>query len=290
MTDVRIAAVMAAYNRRALTLECLGSLEAQRPPGAELDVFVLDDASTDGTGDAIRAKFPDVTVLTGDGQQYWNGGMRHAFGAAIAQDYDCYLWMNDDTTLDAGAVQLLLATERELYAQGIHPAIVAGSTRHPETTALTYGGHRRTSSWRPLHWELVEPGDRPRRVDTMNGNTTLIPREVVRRVGNIDPGYIQQMGDFDYGLRAGEAGCTVWIAPGTIGTCASHPDRQTDDKPFVQELRRKWSVKEQPFRPWAQFNRRWAGPLWPVSFAFPYVRHGVELVVERVAARVPNSR
>src|SRR6266498_2334611 len=93
----RVAAVMAAYNRRELTLACLRSLRAQRAPGVTLDAFVLDDASTDGTGQAIAEEFPEAALLRGTGRLYWNGGMRTAFGAAIAGDYDYYLWMNDDT-------------------------------------------------------------------------------------------------------------------------------------------------------------------------------------------------
>jgi hypothetical protein len=45
----RVAAVMAAYNRKKLTLACLRSLRAHQVPGVTLDVFVLDDASSDGT-------------------------------------------------------------------------------------------------------------------------------------------------------------------------------------------------------------------------------------------------
>ena len=70
----RVAAVMAAYIRRDLTLACLRSLRAQRVPGVAQDVFVLEDASSDGTSEAIADQFPEVTVLHGDGQLYWNGG------------------------------------------------------------------------------------------------------------------------------------------------------------------------------------------------------------------------
>lgn len=285
MRGVRIAAVMAAYNRKLLTLECLGALESQKPPGVHLDVYVLDDASTDGTAAAIREQFPDVTLLHGDGQQYWNGGMRLALGAAMANGYDYYLWMNDDTALDEGALRRLLDVEEQLRQRGEHTAIVVGTTRDPDTGEATYGGRVRPSKWRPLLWELVEPGDEPRQVETMNGNTVLIPRSVVRLIGNIDPNYRQQMGDHDYGLRARAAGCTVWVAPGTIGTCASHPLRPTDQQPFMQEWSRSWSVKEQPFRPWAVFSRRWAGPLWPVYWASPYLRRGVRLARERMRLR-----
>ena len=67
MAGLRIAAVLAVHNRRDLTLACLRSLRAQQVPGVALDVFVLDDASSDGTSEAIAEQFPEVTVLHGDG-------------------------------------------------------------------------------------------------------------------------------------------------------------------------------------------------------------------------------
>jgi GT2 family glycosyltransferase len=282
---MRLAAVMAAYNRKDLTLACLGSLRAQRVPGSTLDTFVLDDASSDGTSEAIAEQFPEVTVLQGTGELYWNGGMRCAFAAAMAGDYDYYLWMNDDTTLDDHALGLLLQVERRLRERVEDPVIIAGSTRHPDTGELTYGGLVRPYRWRRLRWELVEPGDEPRPCETMNGNVVLVPRAVVRRVGNIDPAFVQQMGDYDYGLRARAAGCSVWIAPGTIGTCASHRERSPWQQPLLKELRRLWSVKELSPRPWMVFARRWGGALWPVYWFSPYFRRGGRLLVGRVKFR-----
>jgi GT2 family glycosyltransferase len=281
----RVAAVMAAYNRKDLTLACLRSLRAQRVPGSTLDTFVLDDASSDGTSEAIAEQFPEVTVLQGTGELYWNGGMRRAFSAAMTGDYDYYLWMNDDTTLDDHALALLLQVEHRLREQGEDPVIVAGSTRHPDTGELTYGGLVRPYRWRRLRWELVEPGDEPRPCETMNGNVVLVPRAVVRRVGNIDPAFVQQMGDYDYGLRARAAGCSVWIAPGTIGTCASHPRRRPEEQPLLGELRRLWSLKELSPRPWMVFARRWAGGLWPMYWLSPYMRRGARMLVGRLKSR-----
>jgi GT2 family glycosyltransferase len=253
-----------------------------------LDLFVLDDASSDGTGEQIAEQFPEATLLHGNGRLYWNGGMRRAFAAAIAGDYDYYLWMNDDTRLDDGALAVLLDTERRLRAGGEEAVIVAGSTRHPETGELTYGGVVQPYRWRPLKSVLVEPGDEPRPCHTMNGNATLISRAVVSRVGNIDPAFVQQMGDFDYGLRARAAGCSVWIAPGTVGTCASHPRRRPGEQPLGDDLRRLWSLKELSPGPWAVYSRRWAGRLWPVYWLSPYVRRGVRLALERTPLGRPR--
>jgi GT2 family glycosyltransferase len=277
----RVGVVMAAYNRRELTLACLRSLRAQQVPGVAQDVFVLDDASSDGTSEAIAEQFPEVTVLHGDGKLYWSGGMRRAFAAAIAGDYDYYLWMNDDTSLDDGGVAVLLDTARQLRERGDDAVIVAGSTRHPDTGELTYGGVVHPYRWRPLRSELVEPSDTPRPCDTMNGNATLIARAVVQRVGNIDGAFVQQMGDFDYGLRARVAGCSVWIAPGTVGTCAPHPDLRTYQQSSVEPLRRLWSQKRLPPGPWAVYTRRWAGRLWPMFWLSPYVRVGIRRILRR---------
>jgi GT2 family glycosyltransferase len=285
MGMTRLAAVMAAYNRRDLTLACLRSLKAQQVPGVTLDAFVLDDASSDGTSEAIAEQFPWVTVLRGNGQLYWSGGMRRAFGAAIERDYDLYLWMNDDTRLDDGALAVLLDTARLLRDRGEEAVIVTGSTRHPDTGELTYGGWVRPYRWRPLRSERVEPGDEPRPCDMMNGNVTLISRAVVERVGNIDPAFVQQIGDFDYGLRARAAGCSIWVTPGTVGTCASHPRRRPGERPLLEELRQLWSIKQLSPRPWAVYARRWGGWLWPVYWLSPYLRRGYRLTLEHTPLR-----
>ena len=65
-----------AVRKVDLTLACLRSLKAQRAPGVILDLFVLDDASSDGTSEQIAEQFPEATLLHGNGQLYWNGGMR----------------------------------------------------------------------------------------------------------------------------------------------------------------------------------------------------------------------
>jgi GT2 family glycosyltransferase len=280
----RVAALMAAYNRRELTLRCLRSLRAQRVPGVTVDVFALDDGSRDGTSEAIAEQFPEVTVLHGDGELYWSGGMRQAFAAAIAGDYDHYLWLNDDVYLDDGALVVLLDTAAQLRQRG-EVVIVVGSTRDPQTGQLTYGGVIHPHRWRPLRSELVEPGDAPRPCDTMNGQVVLIPRAVVQRIGNIDPAFVQLMGDFDYGLRARAAGCSIWVAPGTVASCAPHPEHRTDQQPVVAEWRRLWSDTELVPGPWAVYSRRWAGRLWLLYWLSPYVRRGSRILLERAPRR-----
>ena len=283
----RIAAILTAFNRKPLTLSCLEALQRQRTPGVRITPYIVDDGSTDGTGAAIAHSHPGAVLLSGDGTLFWNGGMRWAFARAMSDGFDFYLWMNDDTTLDDDAIERLLRTYEDV-ASPETGAIIVGATREPGSDRLSYGGVGRPGPRRRLHFEHVPVADVPQRVQTMNGNCVLIPAAVARKVGNIDPRYLQKLGDFDYGLRAAGAGVELWMAPGTIGGCASHPLRK-EEGPLVAEIRRLWSTKELPPKPWLTFARRWGGPLWPVYFVSPYVRRTVSVVWRKLGSRAGKA-
>lgn len=277
--STRIAAVLTCFNRRQKTLDCLASLQRQSGHDAVITPYVVDDGSTDGTGDAVRAEHPEAVVLDGDGQLYWGGGMRMALQRAFADDHDRYLWLNDDIQLDDGAVATLLTTASTLRERGEPAAIVVGSMRDPDTGVVTYGGRHRPSRIRRSRFAVLQPHpSAPTPSETMNGNLVLVPRAVVERIGNVDPGFRQQWGDQDYGLRARAAGCTVWVAPGTLGTCARNPAPVYGRGSVIEELRGLGAVKALPPRDWARFNRRWAGPAWPVFWASPYVHRSLRVL------------
>ncbi len=271
MTEPRVVALLTCHNRREQTLACLRGLRSQASAAAGLDVVVLDAGSTDGTPEAIAEQFAEVILINGSEDLYWNGGMRLAFARALTEDYDHYLWVNDDTHLDDGALEVLLDTQHVLAKRGLQPAITVGSIRDPRTGELTYGGVSRPDPMRPLRFSLVAPGDEPQACETMNGNCVLVPREVVERIGNLDPAYTHGIGDYDYGLRAQQVGCGVWIAPGTVGTCPRNPAHAWRGSPR-QQIRGMRSPKGLPPKEWMTFARRWGGPAWPIYAASPYVR------------------
>lgn len=267
----QIAALLTVFNRRDQTLEALRRLFANTIPGVQLTVTLLDDGSTDGTAQAVTAEFPGVEVVRGDGSHFWNGGMRAAWQVAAGRNPDFYLWLNDDTLLDPGAVERLLRTSA-FFADR---AIVVGSTRDAVTGEPTYGGVRRGSTRRPLRFQTVVPGLVPQRADTMNGNCVLVPRSVVSRVGILSAAFTHGMGDFDYGLRAKQRGVEVWVAPGFVGTCTRNQVEGTwQDASLPRWVR--WSkvrsVKALPPREWATFTSRHGGPLWWLTFMAPYAR------------------
>jgi GT2 family glycosyltransferase/glycosyltransferase involved in cell wall biosynthesis len=270
-----ISALLTCHNRREHTLACLESLRANAIPGITVDVHLVDDASNDGTAEAVAAAYPDVEITVGTGDLFWGGGMRLAFTRAAPARPDYLLWLNDDVVLDHDALERLLATYATLCAARQPLSVVVGSTRDPETGATTYGGVRRTSRLRRMAFALVTPTDTPQPCDTMNGNVVLIPRSVYSVMGNIDEKFIHAGGDTDYGLRARSAGCQVFLAPGHVGTCSVNPRAGTfrDETLSRRErLRQVASPKGLPVAEWAALSRRHGGPLWPALVLSPYVR------------------
>lgn len=85
---MRIAALLTCFNRKEKTLQCLKSL-FQVLPGCI--VFLVDDASTDGTSDAVKQLFPEVHIIRGDGNLFWSRGMFTAWKEAVKGNYNYLL-------------------------------------------------------------------------------------------------------------------------------------------------------------------------------------------------------
>jgi len=213
-----IAIIMACHNRKNLTIKCLDILYKQNGININfnIDVFLLDDASADGTSEEIRAQFPDVIVLDGDGSLFWNRGMHTAWKAAVEfeKKFDCYLWLNDDTFLFEDGIELMLKTAEMTSFN----SIICGSICSPtDNTKLTYGGCSIISSKSIPNI----PSGKYEIADTINGNCVLIPHEVYLKVGNLDWTYRHAIGDNEYSLRAKRKQILSYSTGHFVGACTN---------------------------------------------------------------------
>lgn len=287
---MRLAALLTCHNRRDKTLDCLRALfTCPLSPEVELAVYLVDDGSRDGTGAAVRAEFPAVRVIDGDGSLFWNGGMRRAFAAAIADAHDAYLWLNDDTVLYPTALQTLLNSSRSLgQKHGGRQDIIVGATCDPESGELTYGGLTSHSRWSPHRYVHLPVSDRVQACKTLNGNCVLIPAAVVQAIGNIDEAFVHAIGDWDYGFRARAAGFGIWMVPGFVGSCSQNPPSvipRAEAANVRAQLRRTCGPKRVPPRAWRTFVQRHYGVLWPAYFLRPYA----STVLRALAAKLGRA-
>ena len=233
--SVSIAVVMTVHDRKAKTIECLQRLFDQVGKGFDIAVFLTDDGSTDGTTSAVKGLFPRVTVIPGDGTLFWAGGMRLAFGRAMHESFDYYLWINDDTFLVSEAISTLLSTAREVAENGCGEPIVIGTVSSSSAPVATHGGIRK---WIRLNSTIVVPSAEIQFCETMFGNCVLIPHDVALAVGNIDEAFQHSIGDVDYGLRASKLGVKIAVARGFLGVCDLNPIAGSMNDPSLSLGRR----------------------------------------------------
>jgi GT2 family glycosyltransferase len=272
---VRVAVVVASYNRKSTTLRCLASLpELARQAGASVATYLFDDASPDGTASAVKEIFPTTTVLSGDGNQHYTRSMHAALSRAKRGDYDYYWLINDDVVFDDDALVRLLNAHLDVPL-GHAGNLVAGALREPETGATTYGGAIRVSTRKPLTFAAVQPDTAiAKPCDAAYGNCMLLCRAAVSAVGNFDPKFLHALGDFDLGLRAKAAGTGVWLAAGHLGDCRmarKAAQRVREDGSVLDRWRFMVSPFGYPVPQYTHFARRHGGPLWPVYVPIPYL-------------------
>lgn len=231
-----IAILITVFNRKEKTLSCLRSIYAQEGLNDyDVDIFVVDGGSKDGTPAAIKTEFPEVHVSIHDGL-FWNRGMHTAWEeASSTKDYNFYLWLNDDTNLFPNATRSLIDASSILK----DVSIIVGPTIDTDTHSIpTYGGRDENGSILPLDGQL-------HKAHHFNGNIVLIPNSVFKRVGNLDPYFSHSKGDFDYGLRASKIGIASYQLGAAIGECDAHPCLDKWCNPDFP-LAKRWKAMHMP--------------------------------------------
>jgi GT2 family glycosyltransferase len=278
-----IIALLTCHNRRVMTLRCLTSLFSQElPPHLSVGAVLIDDGSTDATGDAVLELFGnDVELVRSEGNLFWAGGMALAEVHAVRKDPDYLLWLNDDVELASSALSILLQTS---WSVGDFGAIAVGAVADPDTGRISYSGHRRVDR-HPLRFKRVTPADTPVEVETFNGNVVLVPRVIFQSVGGIDASFRHAAADFDYALRARALGFRAVLAPAIVGVCPSNNasgswrDRSL---PPRDRFRHLVSVKGTPPTAYARYLRRHGGRGWPVWWLATYVKFGLDVLYVRI--------
>jgi GT2 family glycosyltransferase len=205
-----IAVLLACHNRKEKTITCLNFLySCDLPDSVVIEVFLVDDGSLDGTSSLVRERFPNVNIIYGNGDLFWNRGMHLAWKtASLKRDYDYYLWLNDDTTIFPNSISALLEAASKID----EPVIVCGAISSKDTNQFTYGGMTRKG-------KFLEPNGILQECSIINGNCVLICRKTYKLVGNLDPIFPHAIGDHDYSLRSLKLGVKVITTRKYIAHC-----------------------------------------------------------------------
>jgi GT2 family glycosyltransferase len=211
-----VHALMPVFNRLAMTREMVGNLRAQQLD-EPLRIVVIDDGSTDGTAEWLRAQ-PDIVIAKGDGNLWWGGGIDA--GLALVEqsfpaDADWVLFVNNDTRIDTGFVQSLLDTARSHAPAAVGSVIRDEASPH---TLLSIGPQ--IDAWRLLVTDRLDAADAahasgPVEVDALSGRGVLFPLRALRAAGGMRPRVLPHyLADYEVSLRVRATGCRLLVDPG----------------------------------------------------------------------------
>ena len=216
----RISVVIPTSNTRDLTLRCLESIEAQED--GPIQVLVVDDASEDGTAEAVAARFPDVRLLRQLERRGFAASVNHGFREAEGQ---VLIALNSDTELLPGSLDAL----RGRFEESERLGVAGGWLSYPDGTPQWSGGPAPGLLWlfslasglpallgSVPGWRRLRPtsGTGARNVvDWVTGAALAVRREVWQSVGPFDSEYRFYCQDLDFCLRAGTAGWVVEVVP-----------------------------------------------------------------------------
>jgi GT2 family glycosyltransferase len=228
-----------------------------------MQIYLIDDGSTDDTVFRIRNAYPNVKIIEGDGFWYWAKSMSVG-DVYSSSDLRNVLWLNDDVRICPDSLS------RSIELSNANPgSIIVGQCFSKESGALTYGGLSK-HPWHPFKFSLIEATTQAMRCDTFNGNFVLIPRRVREVLGPIDGHFGHRFADLDYGLRSSKQGFSNLILPGVAGHCERNVIRANSNP--IKRVIETGSVKNLPFKALRRFTKKHASHGAWIYILAPYIK------------------
>ena len=215
MVDVSI--VIVNWNTRALLIQCLTSV-SQIPHTWEIEVIVVDNASQDGSGCALKKAFPSVYLMENDRNLGFakaaNQGFKKASGRYV-------LLLNPDAQVKPEAVERLMSFMDTHLDSGIAGAQLLNSDGSKQNSIANFPSlatellNKRLLRWFfPKQFPGKEIGyTEPIEVDSVIGACMMVRREAMDQVGFLDEDYFLFLEETDWCYRMRRAGWKVFHVP-----------------------------------------------------------------------------
>lgn len=209
-----VSAIVVTLDARELLLACLRSVErALEPIDGPTEIVVVDNGSSDGAPDAVRALFPAARIV----ELRTNHGFAAGVNAGLAASTGAWLLMlNNDATVEPDAVAALLAAARERPDVGS----LAAQMRFARGGALNSAGLGVDRLGVAFDRHIGEPpaaaGDQIIEVFGACAGAALMRRAMLEQTGGFDPTFFMYLDDVDVAWRAQMRGWRCLYVPAAV--------------------------------------------------------------------------
>jgi GT2 family glycosyltransferase len=235
--------VIPVHNHASLTRQCLDALLAGPARVDDVDLVVVDDASSDGTPQVLAGFGDRIHLVT----QPRNTGFAEACNAGAAASAGEYLvFLNNDTVPVAGWLDALCA-----YADTHREAAVVGAKLLFANDTIQHAGVVIGQDRYPRHLYAGFPSDhaavnRSRRFQAVTGACLLIRRSVFDDLGGFDPAFRNGYEDIDLCLRCGERGLEVHYCHQSVLYHVESASRGVRHKEATRVYEQRWAHRVRP--------------------------------------------
>ncbi len=211
MTSPRqLTVVLVSYNTRALLLSLLDRLAGSD----SLTVAVVDNASRDGSADAVAERFPSIELI----RNADNVGFARAANQGMARASTSYIvLLNPDTDATPSLLEALVTylehnkdvwavAPRLIGSDGNVQTMAAGFAPTPARALLYFIGVSYLLPWPSVGFSVPPTIHKPVDVDWLSGACLMLRREVIERVGALDGSFFMYGEDMDWCRRMRAAG------------------------------------------------------------------------------------
>ncbi len=222
--SVLLSVVIVNYNVKYYLEQCLHSLQAATQSMEGVEVFVVDNHSSDGSVEYLRPKFPNVVFI----ENVDNPGFAKANNQAFELCHGEYvLMLNPDTVVGEGSIRRLIffmEEHPEAGALGLkminaHGAFLAESKRAFPTPWISFcklSGLSRLFPESPKYAGYALPflpADEIHEVDVLAGAFMFMRRDALGKVGGLDERYFMYGEDIDLSYQILQAGYKNYYIP-----------------------------------------------------------------------------
>jgi GT2 family glycosyltransferase len=245
---VNLSIVIVNWNTRDLLAQCLMSIREGdlALECYDVETFIVDNASTDGSGAMVQDRFPEVHLIENEE----NVGFAKANNQAIRQSHDRYvLLLNSDTEVCSGALEAMIkfmeshpragaCGPRLLNADGtLQPSCHPMLTPWREFWRLAFLDRvRRLATYDMSTWDL----ETPREVEVIKGACLMLRQEALDEVGLLDERYFMYTEEMDLCHRLRKAGWKLyWVPQAEVVHYGEASSRQIAEEMYLQLYRSK---------------------------------------------------